>query len=81
MANIKKTDKDFNKEYFKHRNINKNALAIASEQSMPIKSFDDFKKNYENTFKNVNLKQCPDYWGGFALFHTLLSFWREIKID
>ena len=46
-AIIKQTSLEFNKNYFAKRDRKKNALAIASDQSSPITSYEALQKNYE----------------------------------
>ena len=75
-ANIKKTSKDFNNKYFSERDSNKNALAISSDQSKPISSYEDIEKNYFKSLQSDNLNQCPDYWGGFAFTPYYFEFWE-----
>ncbi len=75
-ALIKKTSDDFNQEYFKKRSIKKNALAISSQQSEPITSYDDVLKKYHETYKKDNLSKCPQYWGGFSFEPYEIEFWE-----
>lgn len=75
-ANIKKTSSKFNNEYFKNRATNKNALAISSEQSKPIKSYDEVINNYNKTLKLSKLDKCPDYWGGYSFKPFYFEFWE-----
>ena len=63
---IKKTTKKFNKEYFAKRDVEKNALAISSNQSKPINSYNIVIEKYQNSLNNDDLKLCPNYWGGFS---------------
>ena len=44
-AYIEKTSKEFNSAYFVKRDKKKNALAISSEQSSPIDSYETLQKN------------------------------------
>jgi len=74
-AKIKKTSTQFNQEYFQNRAKEKNALAISSEQSKPIKSYDQVKNNFHISMDRANLKQCPDYWGGFSFVPYTIEFW------
>lgn len=76
---IKKTSKHFNNNYFKARNKYKNALAISSNQSKKIKSYDEVILNYENALKNSDLTICPDYWGGFSIDPYSFEFWKGHK--
>jgi len=75
-ALIKKTSQEFNKNYFFNRSEQKNALAISSRQSELIDSYDSVRKNYNSTLKLENLKDCPEYWGGFALTPYYFEFWE-----
>lgn len=74
-AKIKKTTKEFNKLYFNKRSINKNLLAISSNQSQPISSYDEVIKKY-NLLKDKNdIVECPDYWGGYFFSPYEIEFW------
>ena len=75
-AKIKKTAIEFNKDYFKNRNPKKNALAISSDQSSPINSYDMVKNNYNNSLRLDNLKECPNSWGGFSFTPYYFEFWE-----
>jgi pyridoxamine 5'-phosphate oxidase len=82
-AKIKRTSKSYNRAYFKKRSIYKNALAISSNQSMPIASYDKVISSYETVKDNNNLFQCPDYWGGFSFKPYEIEFWsgRENRLN
>ena len=56
-AKIKKQSHNLNQKYFEDRNPKKNALAISSEQSRPIESFERIVKNFENTFSDDNTEK------------------------
>lgn len=73
---ITKKSKEYNNNYFIKRSAKKNALAISSNQSNQISSYDDVKKKFLKTYKNENLKNCPDYWGGFAFKPYEIEFWE-----
>ena len=73
---IKKTDIEFNKNYFAKRDNAKNALAISSNQSKPIDSYAEVRHNYDNALRTENLKKCPDYWGGFSFTPYYFEFWK-----
>ena len=75
-AKIKRTSISFNNRYFKTRNINKNALAISSNQSNIIASYDQIIQNYEKVKNNDNLKKCPKYWGGYSFKPYEIEFWE-----
>ncbi len=75
-AKIKQTSKKFNMEYFAKRDIRKNALAISSNQSNKIASYEDVSKNYEKSLKKDNLEKCPEYWGGYSFIPYYFEFWE-----
>ena len=65
-AKIKKTPHEYNQKYFFKRSIKKNALAISSIQSQPIGSHSKVKENYNKALQHVDLKKCPEFWGGYS---------------
>ena len=75
-AHIKKTAKSYNNSYFHDRSIHKNALAISSNQSQAIHSYEQVIVNYINAKENQNLKKCPDYWGGYSFIPYYFEFWE-----
>ena len=75
-AKIKKTSKEFNQKYFFDRSEEKNALAISSNQSNEIVSYNQVKENYNKSLKNDDLKKCPEYWGGFSFTPYYFEFWE-----
>lgn len=75
-AKINKTSSKFNSQYFKERSIDKNALAISSNQSEIIDSFDEVTSRYKQTFETKDLSQCPSYWGGFLFIPYSFEFWQ-----
>lgn len=75
-ANIKKTTVDFNNKYFAMRATDKNALAISSNQSKQVDSYDSVLNAYNNIKKDADLKKCPDYWGGFVFKPYYFEFWE-----
>jgi pyridoxamine-phosphate oxidase len=75
-AKINETSKDYNREYFKQRSIDKNALAISSNQSRVISSYDDLKAKYKNVRENEDLLKCPENWGGFYFIPYYFEFWE-----
>ncbi len=74
-AKIKKTSIAFNKKYFHNRSSEKNALAISSNQSKVISSYEEVMKKYEKAKTNKNLSNCPSYWGGFEFSPIYFEFW------
>lgn len=75
-ALIKKTSIKFNKDYFLNRSKKKNALAISSNQSEPIDSFEEVIENYKKSLEIDNLKKCPNYWGGYSFTPYYFEFWE-----
>jgi len=75
-AKIKKTSNEFNQKYFFDRAEEKNALAISSNQSKKIGSFEQVKENYNKSLKNNDLKECPKYWGGYSFKPYEIEFWE-----
>ena len=75
-ANIEKTSKKFNNLYFRNRSVKKNALAISSNQSKHISSYENVISNYKNVLKNEELSKCPDYWGGYSFTPYYFEFWE-----
>jgi len=75
-ARIKKTTNEYNQKYFFDRSEKKNALAISSNQSKPIKSYNQVKENYNKSLKNDDLKKCPEFWGGYSFTPYYFEFWE-----
>ena len=75
-AKIKKTSTGFNKRYFTKRSNDKNAIAISSDQSKVISSYEEVIKKYQNVSKTKNLSDCPDYWGGYSFKPYEIEFWE-----
>ena len=75
-ALIKKTSNVFNQEYFFDRSEEKNALAISSNQSKEIDSYNQVKENYNKSLKNDDLRKCPEYWGGYSFTPYYFEFWE-----
>ena len=75
-AKIKKTSNDYNQKYFFDRSEKKNALAISSNQSKPIYTYNQVQENYNKSLKNDDLKKCPEYWGGYSFTPYYFEFWE-----
>ena len=75
-AKIKKTSNVFNQKYFFDRSQEKNALAISSNQSKTIDSFDTVQENFNKSLRDDDLKECPKYWGGYSFTPYKIEFWE-----
>lgn len=75
-AYIKQTSHEYNQKYFYERSPKKNALAISSNQSNEIDSFDQVVENYNRTLMSHDLQKCPNYWGGFSFTPYYFEFWE-----
>ena len=75
-AQINKTSTEYNQEYFRTRSIDKNALAISSNQSEKIESYDYVIRKYNDVKDTEDLETCPDYWGGFSFVPYYFEFWE-----
>lgn len=75
-ANIKKVSKNISDDHFQNRSLQKNALAISSNQSKDIDSYNSVIKNYEYALKNANLEKRPKYWGGYCFTPYYFEFWK-----
>ena len=74
-ANIKKLSDSQSDKHYKSRIKNKNALAISSNQSMEISSYEDIYNNYKEVLNSNNLGERPSYWGGFSFKPYYFEFW------
>ena len=77
-AYIYKAKPDESDKHFMTRSIEKNTLAISSNQSMPINSYDEVLHKYESQYdKSINnIPKRPDYWGGFFFIPYFFEFWE-----
>ena len=76
-AKIFKTSTEFSNEHFQGRTKEKNALAISSNQSQIIGSFDEVAKNFHTTLKGMTSETVrPDFWGGYSFVPYYFEFWQ-----
>ena len=54
------------------------SLAISSNQSSVIESYEIVKSKYNKILKEGNL-QRPEYWGGYKLTASYFEFWKGSK--
>ena len=80
-AKIFKTSPEFSDQHFQARTIEKNALAISSNQSQVINSFEKVTENFNKTLEAMTPDTVrPDFWGGSHLPHIILNFGKAIQI-
>ena len=83
-AKIYKTSEEFSDKHFASRSTEKNALAISSNQSNRINSYQEVVDNYNLALKNYeNELKRPEYWGGFSFTPYYFEFWEgnEYRIN
>ena len=79
-AKIFKTSAEFSNEHFQGRTKEKNALAISSNQSQIIGSFDEVEKNFYETLESMTPEMVrPDFWGGYSFIPYYFEFWQGHK--
>tara|TARA_Y100000746_G_C15380685_1_gene398094 strand:- start:144 stop:737 length:594 start_codon:yes stop_codon:yes gene_type:complete len=66
-------------DHWNIRSKYKNALAISSNQSSVIESYDEIKVNYESTLNSTDLSKRPKYWGGYIIKPNYFEFWEGHK--
>ena len=76
-AKIFKTSDEFSDEHFQGRTIEKNALAISSNQSQIIDSFDEVAKNFNEALQVMTPETPrPNFWGGYSFTPYYFEFWQ-----
>lgn len=76
-AKINKTSTEFSDYHFQNRSNKKNALAISSNQSEMINSYQEVIRSYEHVLKNIDQHNSrPEYWGGFSFTPYSFEFWK-----
>ena len=79
-ALIKKIEARESDLHFASRSIEKNTLAIISNQSNEISSYDLIVKKFTKTLNSQNDSQHrPDYWGGYSFEPFYFEFWEGQK--
>tara|TARA_B110000259_G_C13941276_1_gene372884 strand:+ start:470 stop:1072 length:603 start_codon:yes stop_codon:yes gene_type:complete len=79
-AKIAKTDEDFSNKYFSTRSLDKNTLAIFSNQSQEIGSYEEVISKYNKLDQSeVDKTIRPDYWGGYSFIPYYFEFWEGHK--
>jgi pyridoxamine 5'-phosphate oxidase len=75
-AIINRTSIAVNRKYFNDRERKKNALAISSNQSKIISSYDEVKSKFNMALNYSDLERCPAYWGGYKFKPYEIEFWH-----
>lgn len=75
-AKINKTSEAYSNNYFLSRSSEKNALAISSNQSNEIDSYESVINKYEKVLYSADLQKRPSYWGGYELVPFAFEFWK-----
>ena len=76
-AKIYKTSIEFSNKHFQSRTKEKNALAISSNQSQVIGSFEEVAKNFQETLEYMTPETVrPDFWGGYSFVPYYFEFWQ-----
>lgn len=76
-ATVSRTPSEFSDKHFHSRANDKNALAISSNQSKKIDSYDDVISKYKKTLNNAELlKKRPSNWGGYEFIPYYFEFWE-----
>ena len=79
-AKIKKVSEEYSNNYFKTRSLHKNALAISSNQSKDIRSYQEVIDKYNAAFKDSDqLTKRPIFWGGYSFKPYYFEFWEGHK--
>tara|TARA_B100001059_G_scaffold77903_1_gene75659 strand:- start:1620 stop:2219 length:600 start_codon:yes stop_codon:yes gene_type:complete len=79
-ATIYVLDTTSSDNHFYLRSNEKNALAISSDQSKIINSYDKVIQNYNEALNKINKKTVrPSYWGGFLFKPYSFEFWEGHK--
>ena len=79
-ALISQTSIEFSDKHFKGRTKEKNALAISSNQSQVIDTFDEVVKNFHQTLNAMTPDTArPKFWGGFSFTPYYFEFWKGHK--
>jgi pyridoxamine 5'-phosphate oxidase len=83
-ARISKTSSEFSDKHFHSRVNDKNALAISSNQSKKIDSYDDVISKYKTILNDAELlKKRPSNWGGYEFIPYYFEFWEgnELRLN
>tara|TARA_A100001011_G_scaffold290665_1_gene302143 strand:- start:457 stop:1056 length:600 start_codon:yes stop_codon:yes gene_type:complete len=80
QSKIMRIKPELSDKHFASRSKEKNLLAIISDQSSEIESYDELVKkysDYENSTQSIINR--PSYWGGFSFQPYSFEFWTGQK--
>lgn len=84
LGTIRNSSNEFSNDHFSNRSIHKNALAISSNQSQQIESYEKVKNKYKTVLNNyTESTKRPSYWGGYEITPNYFEFWqgRENRLN
>jgi pyridoxamine 5'-phosphate oxidase len=73
---VEKSCEDFSDFHFSQRSRKKNALAISSNQSSKVSSYNEVLIKYNKVLSSCNSLNRPSYWGGYSISPTCFEFWK-----
>ena len=73
---IKKAEASFSDKHFLSRDKEKNAIAISSNQSAKIGSYEAVLEQQELVLKSNETLSRPNYWGGYSFTPYYFEFWE-----
>ena len=80
LGTIRNSSNEFSNDHFSNRSIYKNALAISSNQSQQIESYEKVKNKYKTVLSNyTESTNRPSYWGGYEITPNYFEFWKGEK--
>ena len=79
-AKVFRTSKEISDKHYAERSEEKNAIAVSSDQSKTVESFEDVKIKYLSALKNKSsLSKRPEHWGGISFEPYSFEFWEGNK--
>lgn len=79
-GSISKSDRSLSDHHFSKRSLEKNALAISSNQSKSIECYEKVVEKYNEALSNITRDtKRPDYWGGLEVSPNYFEFWTGNK--
>ena len=76
-AKVRKSSREVSLNHYANRSPEKNALAVSSNQSMKIDSYEGVIDNYNKILLNSHLfSKLPDTWGGYSFTPYYFEFWQ-----